>query len=620
MKKIIFCCILALIIANSYGQNQVKLDSLKQELNNYKQTDSLRFNLLIETFRLEFNHNLDSALLLANEALSISQILNNKRLEAIALIHKAMYYGKNKLYDDALTLAIEAAKLSKDYSSKEEQIFIESELSSYYRTTGDPENALKINLEILELIKNDSPSPNKARYYFETGNAYGTLEDYENAEKYFSEAIQISQEIGFTPGIMAGKSTLMEVYYMNNECSKLYPLYEELFTYYSQSSDNAKLGKIKMFKGFCLAQNHDYRSALPLLKESFNIYLKVGDKQSQKRIAEKLIITHAALQNFEEADKMQTTFDKLEDDLDNEKRVNLTEELKEKYETDILRQEKEQAELNESYANQLASKNKKLFIASLVGGGALLLLAMFFIYQMQLKKRAEIAELKLFETENKLNLERQLNHAELKALKSQMNPHFLFNAFNSIQEYIILNNRELASDYLGKFADLMRIYLNHSREKLITLEDEIKASELYLSLEKIRFEDELNYAINVDKNIDETHISIPPMLIQPFIENALKHGLLHKKKNKNLQLTFELDKDKAVICTIEDNGVGRKASAMLQSNNLKKHKSFATSATQNRIELLNVGREEDITLKIIDLEDEDGNALGTKVIIRIPKN
>ena len=103
---------------------------------------------------------------------------------------------------------------------------------------------------------------------------------------------------------------------------------------------------------------------------------------------------------------------------------------------------------------------------------------------MQLKKRAELAELKLKESESKIGLERKLNDAEMKALKSQMNPHFLFNAFNSIQEFIILNNRELASDYLGKFADLMRLYLDHSREKLITLESEISTTNLYLELEK----------------------------------------------------------------------------------------------------------------------------------------
>ncbi|MEZ4915550.1 MAG: histidine kinase, partial [Chitinophagales bacterium] len=217
------------------------------------------------------------------------------------------------------------------------------------------------------------------------------------------------------------------------------------------------------------------------------------------------------------------------------------------------------------------------------------------------------------------NLERQLNQAELKALKSQMNPHFLFNAFNSIQEYIILNNRELASDYLGKFADLMRIYLDHSREKLITLEDEIKASELYLSLEKIRFEDELNYSVSKAKNIDETQVSIPPMLIQPFIENALKHGLLHKKGEKKLNVFFSTNEKQDVICTIEDNGIGRKASAMLQQNNMKKHKSFATSATQNRIELLNMGRQADISLQIEDLSNDKGEATGTKVTLIIPK-
>ena len=300
-----------------------------------------------------------------------------------------------------------------------------------------------------------------------------------------------------------------------------------------------------------------------------------------------------------------------------EQQIKAIEEMETKYETAKITQEKEQAETNEAFAKKLAVKNRNLFIASILGGSALLLLALFFIYQQQLRKRAELAEVKLTESENKLKLERKINDAEMKALKSQMNPHFLFNAFNSIQEFIILNNRELASDYLGKFADLMRLYLDHSREKSISLENEISTTSLYLELEKIRFEDTLNYAVNVAENIDTAMVQIPPMLVQPFIENSLKHGLLHKKEDRQLKVDFYFE-NQTLVCAIEDNGIGREKSAMLNKNKLKKHKSFATSATQNRIELLNIGREKDITLRIIDLKDDDNLALGTRVEIKIP--
>ena len=180
---------------------------------------------------------------------------------------------------------------------------------------------------------------------------------------------------------------------------------------------------------------------------------------------------------------------------------------------------------------------------------------------------------------------------------------------NSIQEFIILNQKELASDYLGQFADLMRLYLDHSREKSITLEDEVKAAELYLTLEKVRFEDTLDYRIQVDANIDTSAVSLPPMLIQPYIENAIKHGLLHKKENRKLKLEFTLLDGNQLRCVVEDNGIGRKAAEEINKKRYKKHRSFATSATQNRIDLMNQSREKPITVSLSDGEDGTGTAV-----------
>jgi hypothetical protein len=619
MKKTVFLLTFLLCYNYCISQNTAKLDSLRKELSNHKVNDSIRFELLIETFNLEFKHNLDSALVISNEAYSLSKILKNRRYEALALIHQAMYFGKNKLYDSALKLALEASGLSQTHSPKEEQIFIKSELSSYYRVTNETDKALEIMLEIIDLVEKNQASSNKARYYFEVGNTYGSMEDYTNAQIYFIRAMKISEEVEYTPGIMASKSALMEVYYMNNDLNALYKVYNELYTFYISSEDHLKLNKIKMFKGFGLVKEHKYIQALSFLEKAYIGSNRIGDIQSKKRIAEKLITTHTALQNFEKADEFDKVYRQLQDSLDNDKRLLLTEELKEKYETEKITQEKEQAEINEQFAQELAVKNRKLFIASIIGSASLLFLALIFIYQIQLKKRAELSEAKLSESENRLQLERKLNDAEMKALRSQMNPHFLFNAFNSIQEFIILNDRELASDYLGKFADLMRLYLDQSKEKLISLENEISTTSLYLELEKIRFEETLTCEIKVAKDIDTTMKELPPMLIQPFIENSLKHGLFHKKENRQLKVNFTLE-NQTLICTIADNGIGRKQSAILNANRLKKHKSFATSATQNRIELLNVGRSEDITLHIFDLIDDKGKALGTRVEIKIPKH
>lgn len=219
----------------------------------------------------------------------------------------------------------------------------------------------------------------------------------------------------------------------------------------------------------------------------------------------------------------------------------------------------------------------------------------------------------------KQTVEKNLIDSRLTALRSQMNPHFVFNALNSIQEYIVLNEKRLAAKYLGKFADLMRLYLNHSKQKTITLEEEIQAISLYLELEKIRFEDSLEYTLKIDKSLDYHNITIPPMLIQPYVENAIKHGLLHKEQNRRLSVELKSDKSQQIlICEITDNGIGRKASQEINKTRHIQRLDFATSATKTRLNLLNYDKKKPIGENTIDLYDDDKNPIGTKVILHIP--
>ncbi|MFD0964629.1 sensor histidine kinase [Pseudofulvibacter geojedonensis] len=233
-------------------------------------------------------------------------------------------------------------------------------------------------------------------------------------------------------------------------------------------------------------------------------------------------------------------------------------------------------------------------------------------------------KLRLKENEKQLQLEKAAKDKELVFLKlenlsSQMNPHFIFNALNSIQDYILLNQRNLASDYLGKFADLIRMYLHHSTKGNISLSEEIEALSQYLELEKLRFEDSLDYQINLSNEIDSEIIEIPTMLIQPYVENALKHGLLHKKDNRNLSISFSLEeKQQNLLCNITDNGVGRKKASELKAKRIQSHQSFASKATNDRLDLLNYGKEYKTSIKIIDLYTKEGEAAGTQVLISIP--
>jgi LytS/YehU family sensor histidine kinase len=179
------------------------------------------------------------------------------------------------------------------------------------------------------------------------------------------------------------------------------------------------------------------------------------------------------------------------------------------------------------------------------------------------------------------------------------------------------NDKKQAVSYLSKFSTLTRTILEMSEKENITLSEEIKTLGLYLDIEKARFDEDFSYDINIGYGIDIENIKIPSMLLQPYVENAVKHGLLHKKGDKKVTIDFERIFDSLKI-TIDDNGIGRQKSTELNAIKNKDHLSFATEAMQNRIELLNQYKQKNIAINFEDKLNKNGQSLGTKVIIEIP--
>lgn len=255
---------------------------------------------------------------------------------------------------------------------------------------------------------------------------------------------------------------------------------------------------------------------------------------------------------------------------------------------------------------------KKLWFYTLVSG--LTLLGMYTYFKQKLNAEKKNNDL----LAQKIKLENELHQSVLTSIKSQMNPHFIFNALNTIQSYIYTSDKENASLYLGKFSELTRTILDMSNKERISLAEEIKALQLYVDLEQLRFNDKLQYTFSIDNNLGTENVFIPSMLIQPYVENAIKHGLMHKKNKWQLKIFFEKN-DNAVKVTIDDNGVGRKTSEAINRQKFKKHESFALGANQKRLELLNKGlNDTNISLQIIDKKDDYGNATGTTMILNIP--
>ncbi|MBK9191743.1 MAG: histidine kinase [Crocinitomicaceae bacterium] len=229
------------------------------------------------------------------------------------------------------------------------------------------------------------------------------------------------------------------------------------------------------------------------------------------------------------------------------------------------------------------------------------LVIVYFIYRRQLGIHKQKAK--------QIN---ELNASKLTAIQSQMNPHFIFNSLNSIQDLVLKGGVENSYTYITTFSNLVRRTLKYSDKEFIDFEQELKLIELYLSLEKLRFKNELDSQINTHEIAD---IQIPPMLIQPFIENALVHGLLQKKGDKKLTISFELNEH--LTCIIQDNGIGRAEAEKISKRQKRVHESFAVEAIQKRFDILNNLYQGSLGYRYEDIM-ENNQPAGTRVILTIP--
>ncbi len=231
-----------------------------------------------------------------------------------------------------------------------------------------------------------------------------------------------------------------------------------------------------------------------------------------------------------------------------------------------------------------------------------------FIYKMRINAIRKESKLKE-------EFSKKIAETEMNALRAQMNPHFMFNALNSIQKFILHNETKQASQYLTRFSRLIRLILEQSKSNLIQLQDEVELLNIYTDLEKMRFKQSFDFTIEYN-NIDPFQVQIPPMIIQPIIENAIWHGLLHKEEKGEVKLSFHSSDKKTLTIEIQDNGIGRKAAMELKSKNANKDRSFGISIIKDRLMGLN---NEQYNIVFIDLE-ENGIATGTMVRVQLPYN
>ncbi|WP_298764065.1 sensor histidine kinase [uncultured Polaribacter sp.] len=267
---------------------------------------------------------------------------------------------------------------------------------------------------------------------------------------------------------------------------------------------------------------------------------------------------------------------------------------------------------NEYNIEELTFTIKKAFWKTwwfILGSSMIVLgsVVLYFKRKIRNKEKERLVQLE------KINLEKELISQNLTALRSQMNPHFIFNALNSIQDLVLKQDIDTSYDYIVLFAELIRNTLNYSNQDFIPIEKEIEFLNIYLQLEKLRFGDDFNYTISFDS---AEALEIPSLLIQPFIENALIHGLMHQTGKKELSVVFNLT-DEALQCIITDNGIGRKKSKEIKIRQDNHHESFALSSIKKRLKIFQKQYATKVGYVIEDLKKNNASQ-GTRVIVSMP--
>jgi len=494
-------------------------------------------------------------------------------------------------------------------------------MSTLYSAVGDYENAmdyLKQQGNYFEKIKNGWDS------YGDIARLFCEMHQYDSALVYWRLWRNAPAYEASAGGHKAwGYAILAEINEVNKRYDSAVAIYKNNIEVYKSFGNKYAIAREWGYLGRVYNEMGKYDSALHFAKRSVSeIEERFNDQLLLMRGYQVLSSVYHNLGNNDSAYKYLLRYTTIKDSIDN--RQFLLRLYKQKLDASTQQTKTQVSLLNKDNSLKTAQlkqeSQQKDFLLILL---AAIALAGIFVYRaIYLKRKNErlrfdnaLTVERLENEKNFAELKRQASDLQMHALRAQMNPHFIFNSLSSINWYILKNDKDTASDYLTRFSRLMRMVLN-SQKPMIPLEDELKMLELYLDLERLRFENAFDYSITFTNAVDAGSVSIPPMLLQPFCENAIWHGFRNKEGQGHININIRTEED-LLEFMITDNGVGRKQAAAFKNKSPKKEKSMGLQITLDRLTLFGEENNATADFEIEDLADENGSAMGTRVTLRI---
>lgn len=604
-------------IANDYKENDPKL-TLFYANNALKLAKDIQYKYAEANACLNIGN---ANIIIGNYALALQQFLNAQTLFEGLVVSESIdsatevknglaraygsigvVFSEQSNYAKALVYHLKAIKIYEDTKQYEQCSKVYNNIGVEYESQGNYLKALYYYNKCLAIqtkIKNKSIGVTISNI----GNVYFKQHDYKKAVENFNKAKQLFQKYPNQRGL-GDLYNSFGLYYQNlknyNESIKNYQIAIQTF-----ESISDKFGVAVSYSHIAdvYLEQRKYNEAKAASLMSLNIAKELGILElissSEKMISEIFEIQ----KNLEQALNHYKLYSKANDSLKNIENVRNSVRAEMTFEFDkkqVLRNKEQERKI--ILFNEKVKRNNQLiafiliFVLLLFGIG-------FLIYnRLQLKKT--------------LTLQKELAEYEQKALHLQMNPHFVFNCLGSISSFIVQNGTDSAIKYLAKFSKLMRLTLEYSKESLIPIDKEIESLQNYLELEQLRFNNKFTFEITKSNTIEDD-MALPSLLLQPFVENAIIHGLVPKKAPGNIFISFAIQ-NKSLVCTVTDNGIGYHQSRALKQNSVVIHKSMALDITKKRLEMMEAFTSKAAQVTIDEIKDENNNILGTKVILHLP--
>ncbi|MBE7172644.1 MAG: tetratricopeptide repeat protein [Williamsia sp.] len=658
MVRLILLLNLLTTALHCFAQQQ-KLDSLLNALKAHPQPDTVRLDIMNN---INFTYQtIDPAkgAEKADEAIELAKRLGDKFRLALAFAYKGMNYSGESHFKGALEMFSQAAYLLEALGNNKKLASVYNAIGNVYLNTSNFSTAMDYYFKALEGYEKYNNKPGIAVASNNIGMVYTDLKKSSLALSYYTRAMKIYEESGDIKGLIDVFANMANTYENLRNVNKSLHLYlkalrisDSIGYTFGVASNNANIGISYLHQGSFSNADHYLRKAILMfhrmhdennealmLSEIAGLYVKAPDSVIVKKglklsgrydialsyaskalylaekvgavgvqddawkllseIYEKKSSYNKALQAFKKYDLLKDSV------LSDEKEQEIT--RREMQYTFNKKQDSIMVENGKQQAIAAAKlQQQRIINGSLVGGTCVLLLAGFTSFVFY--KRRSDAE----SQRQKAEFQIEVAKTELKALRAQINPHFIFNSLDSIADFVDKNNSQTADYYLTQFSKMMRLTLENSGKNEVSLAKDLDALERYIQLEAMRLQNKFTYEIKVDEAIDKETTLIPPLIMQPFVENSIKHGITPKEGKGKIEIAFKREGE-MIFCSVEDDGIGREeAEAIKRETESIARKSWGMDITRERIDILNKLKKASGVVKIFDLEK------GTRVELQLP--